>query len=71
MSDGMNRRKFLNTSTLATAGLTILPSGMLRAAASPNSKLNIALIGMPVVLAYTACVYWIFRGKVRLGDNSY
>ncbi|MCC7377516.1 MAG: cytochrome d ubiquinol oxidase subunit II [Verrucomicrobiales bacterium] len=33
--------------------------------------LNIALIGMPVVLAYTACVYWIFRGKVRLSDNSY
>jgi cytochrome d ubiquinol oxidase subunit II len=33
--------------------------------------LNIALIGMPVVLAYTACIYWIFRGKVRLGDNSY
>jgi predicted dehydrogenase len=42
----MNRRKFLNTATLASAGLTILPSGMLRAANGPNNKLNIALIGV-------------------------
>lgn len=31
----------------------------------------IAAIGVPVVLAYTACVYWIFRGKVKLGKTSY
>lgn len=42
----MNRRKFLNTTTLASAGLTILPSGVLRAANGPNNKLNIALIGV-------------------------
>ena len=42
----MKRRDFLNTSALATAGLTILPSGILRAAAGPNSKLDIALIGV-------------------------
>ncbi len=42
----MNRRKFLNTTTLASAGLTILPSGLLRAANSANGKLNIALIGV-------------------------
>jgi predicted dehydrogenase len=42
----MQRRGFLNTTALATAGLTILPSGILRAAVSPNNKLNIALIGV-------------------------
>lgn len=31
----------------------------------------IALIGMPIVLAYTFCIYWIFRGKVKLDENSY
>ena len=33
--------------------------------------LIIAFIGMPFVLAYTAIIYWIFRGKVQLGDHSY
>jgi len=31
----------------------------------------IALLGMPMVLAYTAVVYWTFRGKVQLGEHSY
>ncbi len=31
----------------------------------------IAVCGMPFVLAYTAVVYWTFRGKVRLGEHSY
>ncbi len=31
----------------------------------------IACIGMPFVLAYTAVVYWTFRGKVKLGTFSY
>jgi cytochrome d ubiquinol oxidase subunit II len=31
----------------------------------------IALIGMPMVLSYTATVYWVFRGKVKLGEFSY
>ena len=31
----------------------------------------IALIGMPIVLAYTTTIYWIFRGKVKLNDTSY
>jgi len=42
----MNRRNFLNTTTIAGAGLTLLPSGLLRAQNSPNNKLNIALIGV-------------------------
>jgi cytochrome d ubiquinol oxidase subunit II len=33
--------------------------------------LVIALIGLPVVLAYTACIYYIFRGKVKLTSHSY
>jgi cytochrome d ubiquinol oxidase subunit II len=33
--------------------------------------LVIAAIGMPFVLAYSAIVYWTFRGRVRLGDHSY
>jgi cytochrome d ubiquinol oxidase subunit II len=33
--------------------------------------LVIALIGMPMVLAYTISIYWIFRGKVKLSSTSY
>ena len=33
--------------------------------------LTIALIGVPAVLAYTASIYWIFRGKVKLTKASY
>ncbi len=32
---------------------------------------TIAFLGMPFVLAYTAIIYWIFRGKVELGKFSY
>lgn len=31
----------------------------------------IAAIGVPVVLTYTATVYYIFRGKVKIGKDSY
>ncbi len=31
----------------------------------------IAAIGMPLVISYTASIYWIFRGKVKLDANSY
>jgi cytochrome d ubiquinol oxidase subunit II len=33
--------------------------------------LTIALIGIPAVLAYSASIYWIFRGKVKLTKTSY
>jgi cytochrome bd ubiquinol oxidase subunit II len=33
--------------------------------------LTIALIGVPIVLAYTVSIYWIFRGKVKLDKMSY
>jgi cytochrome d ubiquinol oxidase subunit II len=31
----------------------------------------IAIVGVPLVLAYSAAIYWIFRGKVKLTDGSY
>jgi cytochrome d ubiquinol oxidase subunit II len=33
--------------------------------------LIIAVIGIPIVLAYTVSIYWVFRGKVKLGPDSY
>ncbi len=30
-----------------------------------------ALIGLPLVIAYTIGVYWVFRGKVKLDSTSY
>lgn len=33
--------------------------------------LLIAVIGLPMVIAYTCAVYWIFKGKVRLESTSY
>jgi cytochrome bd ubiquinol oxidase subunit II len=44
------------------------------AASSPTTlqiMLTIALIGLPIVLAYTVSIYWIFRGKVKLDRLSY
>ena len=44
-------------------------------AASSQKTLGIMLImaglGLPVVIAYTASIYWIFRGKVKLDAHSY
>ncbi|NMA28292.1 MAG: cytochrome d ubiquinol oxidase subunit II [Burkholderiales bacterium] len=36
-----------------------------------RTMLIIALIGMPMVLAYTVFIYAIFRGPVRLDEHSY
>ena len=43
-------------------------------ASSPKTlkiMLAIAAGGVPVVLTYTACIYWVFRGKVKLDRMSY
>ncbi len=32
---------------------------------------TIAFIGVPFVLAYTMAIFWVFRGKVKLGHFSY
>jgi cytochrome bd ubiquinol oxidase subunit II len=47
---------------------------ILNAASSQKTlgiMLVIALIGVPIVIAYTLSIYWIFRGKVRLDRMSY
>jgi cytochrome d ubiquinol oxidase subunit II len=44
------------------------------AASSPKTlsiMLTIAVIGVPLVVAYTASIYWVFRGKVKLDRMSY
>jgi len=44
-------------------------------AASSEKTLGImavlAALGLPLVLGYTAVIYWVFRGKVELGRMSY
>lgn len=44
------------------------PSLTIAEAAAPNSSLAFALVGavilLPVILAYTAYTYWVFRGKI-------
>ena len=43
-------------------------------ASSPNTlrfMLVIAVLGMPFVATYTGIIYWVFRGKVKLGKFSY
>jgi cytochrome d ubiquinol oxidase subunit II len=71
---------------MALFGLTLFPNMIvsypgiehtlhIHNAASTNATLKImaimAAMGVPLVLTYTACIYWIFRGKVVLGPNSY
>lgn len=33
--------------------------------------ITIAIIGIPLVISYTAMIYWIFHGKVKLDAHSY
>jgi cytochrome bd ubiquinol oxidase subunit II len=44
------------------------------AASTPRTltvMLVIALVGVPIVLIYTACIYWAFRGKTLITEDSY
>lgn len=73
-------------SLLALFGLGVFPNMVLsnpnpansltiyNAASSQKTlqiMLIIALIGMPLVIAYTTSIYYIFRGKVELTESSY
>jgi len=44
-------------------------------AASPDNSLAFLLVGaivlIPIILAYTACSYWVFRGKVNAVAGGY
>jgi cytochrome d ubiquinol oxidase subunit II len=71
---------------MALFGLTVYPN-MVLSMPDPENSLTIynaastekthfimlimAIIGIPVVLAYTVSVYYIFRGKVKLTEHSY
>ena len=71
---------------LATFGINMFPNLILSNPEVVNSltvyngassqktlkiMLIIAAIGMPLVIAYTSSIYWIFRGKVKLTSHSY
>lgn len=47
----------------------------IRNAASSEKTLGImaiiAMIGMPFVVTYTAIIYWVFRGKTKIGEHGY
>lgn len=49
------------------------PSLSIAEAAAPDSSLKFLLVGavvlIPMILAYTAYSYWVFRGKVHPGDG--
>jgi cytochrome bd ubiquinol oxidase subunit II len=51
----------------------IPPSISIRAAAAPPQSMGFVLVGalliIPMILAYTAWSYYVFRGKVRAGDG--
>ncbi|MFU8925038.1 cytochrome d ubiquinol oxidase subunit II [Acinetobacter puyangensis] len=53
----------------------IPPSVTIWEAAAPRSSQMFALIGalilIPIIIAYTILSYWVFRDKVRLGDEGY
>ncbi|MFQ3670052.1 MAG: cytochrome d ubiquinol oxidase subunit II [Verrucomicrobiia bacterium] len=47
---------------------------VLNAASSQKTlgiMLIVAVLGIPLVLAYTVSIYWVFRGKVKLDAHSY
>ncbi|MGB7288394.1 MAG: cytochrome d ubiquinol oxidase subunit II [Salaquimonas sp.] len=49
------------------------PSLTITEAAAPDSSLRFTLVGalvlLPMILAYTAYAYWVFRGKVKAGHG--
>lgn len=53
----------------------IPPSVTIWQAAAPANSQLFALIGalllIPIILTYTIFSYWIFKGKVRVGDAGY
>ena len=57
------------SSPVAENSLTIYNAAS--SAMTHKIMLIIALIGMPIVIAYTVSIYWIFRGKVKLDAHSY
>ncbi len=83
LRDGREMRPFLATVAvfvLSYAGLGIsfyphiVPPGLtIVEAAAPDTSLRFLLVGasvlIPMILAYTAYSYWVFRGKIRHDDG--
>lgn len=53
------------------AGLSLTIFNASSSAKTLEILLLIALIGIPLVVAYTFAIYWIFKGKVKLDPSSY
>lgn len=55
--------------------MIIPPSVSLWQAAAPISSLKFTLVGavilIPIIIAYSILAYWVFRDKVRIGDEGY
>ncbi len=55
--------------------MIIPPNITIWEAAAPESSQRFALVGalimIPIILAYTALAYWVFRGKVHVGEGGY
>ena len=53
--------------------MMVPPSLTIWEAAAPDESLSFALVGalllVPLILAYTAYAYWVFRGKVKAGEG--
>lgn len=53
----------------------IPPSVSIWQAAAPESSMKFTLVGavilIPIILAYTFLSYWVFRDKVRIGEEGY
>ncbi|MBJ7599641.1 MAG: cytochrome d ubiquinol oxidase subunit II [Candidatus Nephthysia bennettiae] len=69
-SVGLGQYPAVLTSSLSSAYSLTLSNSM-SSQLTLTVMLIIAAIGMPLVLAYTVGVYWLFRGKVNLGERSY
>jgi cytochrome d ubiquinol oxidase subunit II len=83
LSDGRDGRPFLAALSLFVLGfigigvsfypMMVPPSLTIWQVAAPDKSLAFALVGavvlLPLILAYTAYAYWVFRGKVRVGEG--
>ncbi len=53
--------------------MIVPPSLTIAEAAAPDTSLKFILVGtlflLPIILAYTAYAYWVFRGKIKAGEG--
>jgi cytochrome d ubiquinol oxidase subunit II len=82
---GADRAPFLLTLAIVFLGYSgllisifpniIPPSLTIWQASAPRSSQVFTLVGaaivIPIILSYTILAYWVFRGKVRQGDEGY